>query len=1828
MPEKRRRSNQRDDATKATETLDQFLQSLQETLSSISQTFGGLSQKLEAARSTLGEIETAAEATELKRGALKFSYHFPPASRFQEIFEARTFAYGVAGQKGPIAQELYSPEIRRIFEALQRRTTPVEQQVFGEIAHVAARTEMAQGGLIDEYAAILGARQKLLGLQQEQPQLFEGTVLFDRLLTGFAQREARLTRTLSQMVQSTLSQFAEGFMTVGRTYQSVIDADVALMGPDMGATGSPVYTKRRVDPSAMGRYIQGVIQTISQIDQILSARQRRYAAVFDVQRKAQQVEYRIADMLSPLTSPELTQALQQRGIRIDTSRVFQSLNVVQEAMSRAEQALRAHGPSSNEFIQAHRQYAQAVAQHREVMNQLAQRFQRLGTRELARVPGGMEVATLINQWRQLQEAQRVFQTGQLPLGTALRLGTLANLQESLTGFTAMNLTNLQWALMFGFSGVMFQALNQIPMQSTYQTLMPMYAAAGGATGLLPLYQELASFGMQLPNYMADLASRLTSTQALLGGRRYAEEAVSAAIRIAQVQPIQFPEAMEVLTAMAIYPSLRPFATSPTAQQEMINAVQMLAMLAPEQGIGGALFAIREMLGGQFRSMQLRFNISPELLAGYAGVSLSEFRRMSGYEQIRTLSQALQSLFGGREILVRRGAQFDVQLRNISDSLINALVVPLTTQVQPALAQFVSQLTRTTPAGTQATTFAESALAAILPQAQVQGIERLAQEQAERLLANAQTREELRVRAAEYYGVAPSAITEQMLRQFAVREREQAITTDLYGTASGAISLIASGVNTALQTMLAGGDIAGGIGNILTQFARGFLGDVVTAQREIRAVQADVGMPEEERAERMRRIGVRLIKSFADALAEGVTSFEAAFNQSDVQQALRSIRNSIARVIMATFRPIAQGMMTGTALTAIQMPGALFGGPLVDILTRGGISAIPQDFMQNLLGVGAWWSVIRYGREQPLQAGAALVGLGVLQNAIAQMETQPAETTATQLALGLGITLAPQIASQIGAGLERALNAISLRQAQYARAITGLRIGAGLALTGWGLYDLTQEDLTERQRLGTYMQIGGGALMMLPHPYAIIGGALLGGIGTYLRFTPAQKEEKVPEFYRNIDPIRQALTDATISAQQRATAFIQTYQVEERLGTNMAQQFQQLVTASATASAQGAQAIFRAMQPVVTSLAGQDRATAQQIQANLSQNLAPLFMRVLERPREYFTYEGGRPVRLREEVRLDLARTLNRLFPQLSQNQLNQLLSQLSSALVQTATVTQAQQQALANVYRSSLMPIVARTTLEEARYRPWRIDRIPEGLLEDWTRAPELRERIPRFIEQTTTVALGGFGLFTRNLGTLVGMGVLGGGEALQTWQTMSLRIAEMVRMGIIPVTQLMQQPTLFRQVVAGLYMAGERPEEYFRTPYRDWQNLIFSELSSAARTGRMLTGLRETMVTGAAARAPEMKLPELQPIQIEGLTQLGSSAQNTSSSLNNLSQAADKAAAALGSIPQRILGPDTATASQRAPTGAGDFVRRFFRFIYDSFIGTPAYAAELPTSQAGTEQVKTQPAAEAQAIAERTEAAQQAETKRSTLVEHVQRILSEEAPAAQRRQQLAEILPERTPLGLPYPSTPAGQQTRLVAETMRALGLGGYPVREMPTQEPIWFRRTAEGFEATNIPIGGDGFVNLQALDRMALQMAKEQDIPFSVAFTTTVSRLAEASQQLAQASSPTEVMSLINQVGTGSPAATGMFGVLAGPADTMLELGISEATQAPARAISETLQSIIPPENTGLGQAGRISERPITEETIGPAIAPPAPPKPKEEERQASVPFIYAGVVNVKTN
>jgi len=595
-------------------------------------------------------------------------------------------------------------------------------------------------------------------------------------------------------------------------------------------------------------------------------------------------------------------------------------------------------------------------------------------------------------------------------------GIIRPVTRASESFLGMNMRSFEMALMFGFSSSIFDALTRVPMESTYQTIQPVFGALGNLTGITPFWHEFESFAQTAPAVMNDLQSRLNTIHSLLGSEGAARQAVGKAIDIARTQPVQFPEAMEVLTALSVYPSTRFRATNPEFQQQAFNSVQLLSMLAPEQGVGGALFAIREMLGGQFRSLQLRFNIGPETLASFAGKSLAEFKGAPGAEKLEVLNKALENMFGGQEVLFRKGAQFDVQLKNISDTLVQAIVLPMVTQTQSQFSSVIDNLlakkVTTTKTGeeklekftkppTTINEFQQAALFTLMSESQKNMLFGVAEQRAyaglkpnEQALLTQFAKDQLKttgtptIREQISTLMTSKSLTPELeaIRRTLERNSIQSASTlaiQTYGTTAGFLGLIATTINNVLQPLVQSFGIATGITNLIAPFGQKTISLTQQTQSRLSVASTD--------AER-RKIAVDFLHGFVGDIMDAVNQLKGSISSSGVSQIFKEIANGIREISMVTFSPIAEAMVTQTAKTALNLPGQFLGSTAEQFMLgmfhpayneRNQFSILST--MGTLSGLGTWGSLFMMERLGIGKTGAAALGTSLLQSGFVHMQ---------------------------------------------------------------------------------------------------------------------------------------------------------------------------------------------------------------------------------------------------------------------------------------------------------------------------------------------------------------------------------------------------------------------------------------------------------------------------------------------------------------------------------------------------------------------------------------------------------------------------------------------------------------------------------------------------------------------------------------------------------------------------------------------------------------------------------------------------------------------------
>lgn len=148
----------------------------------------------------------------------------------------------------------------------------------------------------------------------------------------------------------------------------------------------------------------------------------------------------------------------------------------------------------------------------------------------------------------------------------------------------------------------------------------------------------------------------------------ADEMVKFARQYAVTSPATFGEITQMMKSFGLTPQIRDMIQGSkdmaSTLKELSYVTVGLGSTKPQQGIEGAMFAIREAMSGQFTSLKRRFEISPDIIASMMGVSLSQMKQ-SPETFVKGLKKFLD-LNVGEETLQKLSMTYQVQLNNISD----------------------------------------------------------------------------------------------------------------------------------------------------------------------------------------------------------------------------------------------------------------------------------------------------------------------------------------------------------------------------------------------------------------------------------------------------------------------------------------------------------------------------------------------------------------------------------------------------------------------------------------------------------------------------------------------------------------------------------------------------------------------------------------------------------------------------------------------------------------------------------------------------------------------------------------------------------------------------------------------------------------------------------------------------------------------------------------------------------------------------------------------------------------------------------------------------------
>ncbi len=192
-----------------------------------------------------------------------------------------------------------------------------------------------------------------------------------------------------------------------------------------------------------------------------------------------------------------------------------------------------------------------------------------------------------------------------------------------------------WGSLFSSIGSGFKTVGGVVISTVsgiVRSLTSVQAIIGGAFAVAGVYkfaEGIYSLDQRVLKAGEDFRRFEVSMTGVLGSATRARELTQYTLERALVSPAQTEDIRQVVQSLAMMPSTRvkllasDFDEVTESLNELTDTVIGLASMRPDQGISGALMAIREALGGQWRSFQFRFDINPEIIAASIGRSLSE-----------------------------------------------------------------------------------------------------------------------------------------------------------------------------------------------------------------------------------------------------------------------------------------------------------------------------------------------------------------------------------------------------------------------------------------------------------------------------------------------------------------------------------------------------------------------------------------------------------------------------------------------------------------------------------------------------------------------------------------------------------------------------------------------------------------------------------------------------------------------------------------------------------------------------------------------------------------------------------------------------------------------------------------------------------------------------------------------------------------------------------------------------------------------------------------------------------------------------------------------------
>lgn len=229
---------------------------------------------------------------------------------------------------------------------------------------------------------------------------------------------------------------------------------------------------------------------------------------------------------------------------------------------------------------------------------------------------------------------------------------------------------MQYATMYGVTFPAQMEMAEVITRPVKDVAAQFKSVEKFAMGFTGIGSAIEGFSRQMSQTPMQMYEGMYQSQIMLasalGGEKASNKAVESALQMAREYPVRTEEVLSSLSRLAVYPEVKPYIGQEKFQRQLMETVSGLSLIVPEQGMEGAMFSLVEAMSGSWRSLQMRFNVSPEIIEQLSGMTKEE---MSSDPQ--KLIQGLHSFIGqavGLDVLEKQKYTFSKQVDNFGDSL--------------------------------------------------------------------------------------------------------------------------------------------------------------------------------------------------------------------------------------------------------------------------------------------------------------------------------------------------------------------------------------------------------------------------------------------------------------------------------------------------------------------------------------------------------------------------------------------------------------------------------------------------------------------------------------------------------------------------------------------------------------------------------------------------------------------------------------------------------------------------------------------------------------------------------------------------------------------------------------------------------------------------------------------------------------------------------------------------------------------------------------------------------------------------------------------------------